>query len=239
MRPYIAMADQNGVLTPGAVPWRSVSGGFFPWQDVFVTPGLTSWLSLFCQFIASFIVSLKVALLATTLHPKTPEKDANWTLTLRTYPALALIGGYILMATYTAIIGLQLKGTSTGLKWDPVSIADFISLFAKCNALKYFEPLELRHETKAKQAMSMDQRFRLGYWVKRSEDSPPEVVYGIGVGFGDSHRGKAFTMFHFGVWRSTGLSHLEQRCRHEPHGRRGEPTMLKVHRLSLWSGRWL
>jgi hypothetical protein len=218
MRPYIAMADQNGVLTPGAVPWRSVSGGFFPWQDVFVTPGLTSWLSLFCQFIASFIVSLKVALLATTLHPKTPEKDANWTLTMRTYPALALIGGYILMATYTAFIGLQLKGKSTGLKWDPVSIADFISLFAKCNALKYFEPLELQHETKAKQAMSMDQRFRLGYWEKRSEDSS-ETVYGIGVGFGDNYRGKNFGKFHFGVLEKHGLSNLEQRCRHEPHGR--------------------
>jgi hypothetical protein len=212
------MADQNGVLTPGAVPWRSVSGGFFPWQDVFVTPGFTSWLSLFCQFIASFIVSLKVALLATTLHLETPEKDANWTLTMRTYPALALIGGYILMATYTAFIGLQLKGKSTGLKWDPVSIADFISLFAKCNALKYFEPLELQHETKAKQAMSMDQRFRLGYWEKRSVDSS-ETVYGIGVGFGDNHRGKNFGKFHFSVLEKHGLSNLEQRCRHEPRGR--------------------
>jgi hypothetical protein len=219
MRPYIAMADQHGVITPGAVPWRSVSGGFFPWQDVFVTPGLTSWLSLFCQFIASFIVSLKVALLATTLHPKTPEKDANWTLTLRVYPALALIGGYILMAAYTALIGLQLRGKSTGLKWDPVSIADFIALFAECNALKYFEPLELRHETKAKQAMSADQRFRLGYWLKQTRASPGEVVYGVGVCFGESHRGKAFRKFHFDALEAAhGPLFLEQRCRHEPHG---------------------
>jgi len=159
-------------------------------------------------------VSLKVALLATTLRPATPDKGANWTLTLRTYPALALIGGYILMATYTAFIGFQLKGKSTGLKWDPVSIADFISLFAKCNALKYFEPLELRHETTAKQAMSMHQRFRLGYWMKRSEGSPPETVYGIGVCFGDSNRGKTFRKFHFGVLEKHRRLHLEQRRRH-------------------------
>ena len=189
MRPYIAMADQKGV-TPGVVPWRSVSGGFFPWQDVFVTPGLTSWYSLLCQFAASFIVSLKVALLATTGHP-----NGTWTLTLRTYPALALICGYMLMATYTALIGFQLRGKSTGLKWDPVSIADFVSLFAQCNALKYFEPLELRHETKAKEAMSTEQYFRIGYWEKHTRekhtrDSPPEVVYGIGVAFGHSHQGE-------------------------------------------------
>src|SRR5436305_9679892 len=165
MRPYIAMSDQKGMLTPGAEPWRSVSGGFFPWQDVFVTPGFASWFSLFCQFIASFVVSLKVALLATTLQPKTLDRDAHWILTMRTYPAIALIGGYLMMAAYTAFIGFKLAGTTTGLKWDPVTIADFIALFAKCNALKYFEPLELRHETTAKQAMSMNARFRLGYWV--------------------------------------------------------------------------
>jgi hypothetical protein len=238
MRPYIAMADQKGVLTPGAVPWQSVSGGFFPWQDVFVTPGFTSWLSLFCQFIASFIVSLKVALLATTLQPKTPDKDANWTLTLRTYPALALIGGYILMATYTAFIGFQLKGKSTGLKWDPVSIADFISLFAKCNALEYFEPLELRHETKAKQAMSMDQRFRLGYWVKHSEDSPSETVYGIGVGFGGNHRGKTFGKFHFGGLEKHRLLHLEQPMPTlSPTVDEASLQCPKVHRINFWSGR--
>jgi hypothetical protein len=157
---------------------------------------------------------MKVALLATELQPKTPDRDAHWILTMRTYPALALIGGYLMMAAYTAFIGFQLKGTSTGLKWDPVSIADFIALFAKCNALKYFEPLELRHETTAKQAMSMNQRFRLGYWVKRSNGSPLETVYGIGVCFGDGDQGKCLRNFHFGVFEKHRRLHLEQRRRH-------------------------
>jgi hypothetical protein len=56
---------------------------------------------------------------------------------------------------------------------------------------------------------SSSTHWRLGYWVKHSEDSPPKTVYGIGVGFGDSHRGKTFRKFHFGVLEKHRLLHLE------------------------------
>ena len=118
------MADQPGKPNPGASPWKSVSGRFFPWQNFFFTPGITSFVALFCQIVASFIVSLKVALLATQMANNT------WTLTVRTWPALILICGYTMMAAFTIYIGVYLKGKSTGLKWDPISIADFASLFS-------------------------------------------------------------------------------------------------------------
>ena len=181
IKPFIAMADQKGKPTPGSIPWKSVSGGFFPWQDIFITPGLTSLLSLTMQFLVSFIVSLKVALLATQIQNDT------WTLTVRTIPAVALVLGYVTMALYTAFITIKLAGMSTGLKWDPVSIADFVALFSKCNATEYFEPLELRHGVSAKDAMSDEQWFRIGYWDKRKtnrDDEVPEIIYGIGVAFG-------------------------------------------------------
>ena len=73
---------------------------------------------------------------------------------------------------------------STGLKWDPVSLADFVSLFAGVNALKCFETLELDHQRAAQGAMDERMRFRLGYWRKYSQDGP--VVYGIGT-VGHSH----------------------------------------------------
>jgi hypothetical protein len=81
------------------------------------------------------------------------------------------------------------KGKSTGLRWDPTSVADYVALFAKCNAMKYFELLELRHERSAKDLISPDQRFRLGYWNKETRDREDptrtikEKVYGIGIGF--------------------------------------------------------
>lgn len=182
IKPFIAMADQNGKPTPGSIPWKSVSGGFFPWQDIFITPGFTSILSLTMQFLVSFVVSLKVALLATQIH------DDAWTLTVRTIPAAVLVVGYFTMACYNVFIAIKLAGKSTGLKWDPVSIADFVALFSKCNAKEYFEPLELRHDFSAKHAMSDEQWFRLGYWDKgrtTNENETPEIVYGVGVAFGE------------------------------------------------------
>jgi hypothetical protein len=70
-----------------------------------------------------------------------------------------------------------------------------VALFAKCNALKYFELLELRHERSARDLISPVQRFRLGYWTKETRDhedptrTVKEKVYGIGIGF-NAEKGK-------------------------------------------------
>ncbi|KAK5040737.1 hypothetical protein LTR13_003038 [Exophiala sideris] len=190
MKPYIAMADQEHLNEEGATAKRSVSGSFFPWQDVFRTPeSPTSYVALVGQIVASFIVSFKVALFAT------PQNTGTWTLTVRTIPARVLIGGYALMAFCNIVILFGLtrwdrygssawsrfrpRQKSTGLKWDPVSLADFVSLFAGVNALKCFEPLELDHERASQGAMDEQTRFRLGYWRKYCQDGP--VVYGIGT----------------------------------------------------------
>jgi hypothetical protein len=186
MVPFVAMADQNGEVNKGAEPWKGVGGAWFPWQDFTTTPG--NWISFFslvCQFGASYIVSLKVALFANT--PPKFDDDLNetyWILTVRVYPAAALILGYIMMIIYTLYISWHFYGKSTGLKWDPVSIADYASLFAHCNALQYFAPLELRHDLRPKHVMAPHRCFRIGYWT-RVRDSPEQtdIVYGIGVKF--------------------------------------------------------
>ena len=123
MTPYVNMADQSGQANRGEIASRSVSGAFFPWQDLTVTKDFTSLVSLVCQILASFIVSLKVALFATL---KTGDAHgSHWTLTVRFYPAMFLIAGHVMMALYTLFVAWRLKGKSTGLRWDPVSIADY------------------------------------------------------------------------------------------------------------------
>jgi hypothetical protein len=185
MVPFVDMADQNNKQNPGSEPWKGVGGAWFPWQNITNTPkNFMSVFSLVCQLIASFIVSLKVALFASTeqFDPKTNEQ--YWILTVRFYPAAALIGGYFLMLVYTLYVAWHFRGKSTGLKWDPVSIADYASLFANCNALRYFAPLELRHHLRPKHVMVKDRRFRLGYWRRvRGNTHERDIVYGIGVGF--------------------------------------------------------
>jgi hypothetical protein len=185
MVPFVSMADQKGEQSTGSRPWKGVGGAWFPWQSFTTTPkSFISLFSLLCQFVASFIVSFKVALFANVEHIDTDMNKAYWILTVRLYPAVVLIAGYILMIIYTVYIFCHFYGRSTGLKWDPVSIADYASLFAHCNGLQYFAPLELRHDLRPKYVMVPNRHFRLGYWT-RVRDNPREedLVYGIGVGF--------------------------------------------------------
>ncbi|KUJ19635.1 uncharacterized protein LY89DRAFT_716177 [Mollisia scopiformis] len=180
MVPFVSMADQKGEENEGSRPWKGVGGAWFPWQSVTTTPwNILSIFSLVCQFVTSFIVSLKVALFASTEHIDPTTNLAYWTLTVRLYPAIILISGYVLMILYTLYIFFHFYGKSTGLKWDPVSIADYASLFAHCNALQYFAPLELRHSLRPRHVMVPHRRFRLGYWVRNSNEN--DLVYGIGV----------------------------------------------------------
>ncbi|EXJ62270.1 hypothetical protein A1O7_02703 [Cladophialophora yegresii CBS 114405] len=178
MKPFIAMADQPGKPSPGQRPSKSVSGAFFPWQDFSVTRGLTSTVSLFCQFMVGFIVSLKVALLASG-----PAQDGGpgWTLTIRVWPAFFLIIGHIVMTAYVLWVACLNAGKSTGLRWDPITIADYCALFAGCNVAGYFSALELLHNRTAKHVLSTNHLFRLGYWKKETPRSRESIVYGIGT----------------------------------------------------------
>jgi len=185
MVPFVDMADQKGLLTRGSEPCKGVGGAWFPWQSFTTTPKSSiSFFSLLCQFSASYIVSLKVALFASTPKFDPDTNEPYWILTVRVYPAAVLILGYILMIIYTLYICCRFRGKSTGLKWDPVSIADYASLFAHCNALQYFAPLELRHDMRPKHVMVPSRCFRLGYWTRvRDNPEQTDTVYGIGVEF--------------------------------------------------------
>jgi hypothetical protein len=181
MKPFIHMSDEGGEASPGEKSTRSVAGAFYPWQDITVSRGFTTILSLFCQLMVGFIVSFKVALLAS--GPATPGNGqiASWTLTVRVWPALFLIFAHVVMALYVLWIALLLRGKSTGLRWDPVTIADYCSLFSQCNVARYFSVLELLHNLKARTVLPTKQVFRLGYWVQSRPGSRPRLVYGIGA----------------------------------------------------------
>ncbi|OAP65115.1 hypothetical protein AYL99_01087 [Fonsecaea erecta] len=185
MKPFVAMADQ-GETRFGQEPSKSVSGAFFPWQDISITRGLTSIISLLCQLMVGFIVSLKVALLASgpaTVEHSGEDATASWTLTLRVWPAIFLIIGHVIMAAYVIWVAYLNRGKSTGLRWDPVTIADYTALFAQCNVAEYFSALELLHDRKAKKVLSTHHLFRLGYWRKNVTGMPgrSRLVYGIGT----------------------------------------------------------
>ena len=183
MTPFTSMADQgHDDLRPrGASASQSVAGEFSRWQSrygFFETP--ISWISvltLFTSTVASFLVPFKASLLAT--H----QVEQGWNTTLRTEPAKYLLAAYSVMTFYTLTVTIWLWHSSTGLRWDSVSIADFAALFGNGNATKYFGGIELAHRKRANQVLrSLDGRFRIGYWqVCRANSEQPEVSYGLGV----------------------------------------------------------
>lgn len=178
MKPFVEMADQPGEPSLGQRPNKTVSGAFFPWQDFSVTRGITSTISLLCQFMVGFIVSLKVALLASG---PAPNEEPGWTLTVRVWPAFFLIIGHVIMAAYVLWVAYLTSGKSTGLRWDPVHIADYCALFARCNVAEYFSELELLHDRSAKRVLATKHLFRLGYWNRAPPGQPEDIVYGIGT----------------------------------------------------------
>jgi hypothetical protein len=79
---------------------------------------------------------------------------------------------------YTTIF---LWNRKTGLKrrWDPVSIADHLSLFGHCNM--NLVGLEFQSKGYAYQHCNDFVRYRLGYWLQRcgNAEHPASYVYGI------------------------------------------------------------
>lgn len=188
MKPFFEMADQKATLTQGATARKSVAGAYFPFQGLFITPPSFIYLFFYAvQFAVTFLVAAKSVLLGTE------QSGSIWKVTIRTSAAIYLIAGYGLMALVNFVIIAWAWSRSTGLKWDPVSLADYFSLFARCNALDSFAMLEyncqngnLRSPWGYRAAALMSGScFRIGYWISRTRNQAhelkSEIVYGIGV----------------------------------------------------------
>ncbi|KAL4778681.1 hypothetical protein BJX76DRAFT_352423 [Aspergillus varians] len=88
----------------------------------------------------------------------------------------ALIAVYGLLAIGLFALMLRFIRTWSGLMWDPVCIADLITLIQRSNVLPDFEYTETA--TDVGEALK-PRRLRLGYW-QLSRGKHPEMFYGIG-----------------------------------------------------------
>ena len=188
MRPYFHMADNNGRLGR-ATSKQSVGGSYFPFQDITLVPISGRW---FCLWLVNVIVTTLVGAKSVLLG--TVQDGMQWKVSVRPGAAVFLIVGYSLMAIVNIAATLAWWGRCTGLKWDPVSLADYAALFARSNSLDCFDKLEhdgSKHSwwdggnRRAWRRIPDHLRFRLGYWKSTARDSSGEVcteiVYGIGT----------------------------------------------------------
>lgn len=95
-----------------------------------------------------------------------------WTWTVVQPISWTLIILYFLMAVAILLLAFRLRNRPTGLKWDPVSLADIFVLLRRSNVAANFEGSEVR-------AISIPSRpASLGYW--QTPNRPDDVFYGIG-----------------------------------------------------------
>ena len=237
MKPFFEMADQKATLTQGATPQKSIAGAYFPFDGLFLTPPSFIYLFLyFVQFVVSFLVAFKSILLGTE------QSGSVWKVTIRTSAAIYLIAAYGLMALVNIVIIIWAWSRSTGLRWDPVSLADYFALFARCNALDSFDELEhdqvigkflfRRNEHGAARLISSQTAscFRIGYWVSRSrtqaQDLKSEIVYGIGILENDKNSMEGIPLPQYQKLTTNSLyfrQHRSEKCISEDYIDRKQP----------------
>ena len=131
------------------------------------------WLSL-------FTVPLQSCLFQTRYYANEVEEAWRWT-SFRPV-AWTLLALYVLLIVALIFVMVRFLLHPTGLKWDPVSIADILVLFHQSNILSDFDGLEV--DTSKKTLSS--KAYKLGYWM--TSNRPNEAFYGIGQDHGPVQR---------------------------------------------------
>ena len=125
---------------------------------------LTSWLALFTIPLQSCLFQTRYYL---------PEGIWRWTAVQPI--AWTLFALYLLLAIGLLSLLARFATGTTGLKWDPISMADILTLFHRANFLSDFERSEIADSPLRQSPLK---HLRLGYWMTSRHTN--EVLYGIG-----------------------------------------------------------
>ncbi|KAF4963897.1 hypothetical protein FSARC_8150 [Fusarium sarcochroum] len=119
------------------------------------------------SFVTSFIVALKASFLLTEYYKMAIV--VTWAV-----ETLIAIYGFLVIFLFCLLISLKWRAI-TGLRWDPVSIADQLALFRHSNFLEEFAGTCFGYTQRILHSMGK-QKLRLGYW-KRG----PHYWHGFGI----------------------------------------------------------
>ena len=122
------------------------------------------WLALFTVPLQSSLFQSRYVL---------PEGVWRWTTVQPV--AWTLFSLYLVIVVALLLLLLRFALYETGLKWDPVSLADIIVVFRQSNILSDFETSEIDPSALSRQRPN---GLRLGYWKSARRDS--ETFYCIG-----------------------------------------------------------
>jgi hypothetical protein len=129
------------------------------------------WAMFWGGLMAAQITGYKAALFSAS-----STSSGTWIITVHNSMAFVIISLYSVVIVLTVMTLIRMTTNKTGLRWDPITIADQLALFHGSNILGVFRELEQYHNEKAFDLLA-EHSFRLGYW-KRPNDT---IWYGIGA----------------------------------------------------------
>jgi hypothetical protein len=166
--PYTMMAMDNAASRGNALYIGAFPRSFlYPKWDGPLSLDISNsffWLSVFTIPLQSCLFSVVMI-------------NGEWRWTTVQGIAWTLVGIYFLMLIATVMTGLFFYRRTTGLMWDPRSLADIVSLLPRSNCLREYPGTDVMRnleDIRHKLALRSD---RLGYW--RTPDNQG-VFYGIG-----------------------------------------------------------
>ncbi|KAK1845224.1 phosphoribosylaminoimidazole-succinocarboxamide synthase [Colletotrichum chrysophilum] len=155
--PFILCARKNGALASD-----TILGSYFPSPTISSASKSTprNWLLLLAHIVywpSYAVIGLKSAILY--------EDYTEPGLFVNLWACYTLLAFYSIIQTYLLILILYFwKTPTTGLRWDPVSIADVLSLFRHSDFLNKFEGSSIANRQSINSELG-DLRIRLGYWT--------------------------------------------------------------------------
>ncbi|KAH7342525.1 hypothetical protein BKA65DRAFT_537778 [Rhexocercosporidium sp. MPI-PUGE-AT-0058] len=161
--PFILCASPSG-----ATAGKTILREYFPdpsMTDAFQTKSFILSFAWILFIIGSFILGFKASLLNTDLADGYREAIvATWAL----YP-LICIYTFVALFMVAVIVKMELA-SSTGLRWDPVSLADHLVLFRHSNFLRFFEGTDMATRDSMHEILK-GLPLRLGYWIRTDGDA--------------------------------------------------------------------
>ena len=181
--PFIRLSSENNT------PNSTVLYDFGILRTKFILPDLSFFrhqepllgLSSLIFWLGLFTVPLQTCLFQTRYY--TPEGKWRWTTTIPVAYTLVALYVFLILALICVVIRISSR-RETGLKWDPVSLADMIVLFQRANFLSDFDRLEIGKHHRSPYLIA--KHLRLGYWRTSRRES--EAFYGIGEGYSRTQR---------------------------------------------------
>jgi hypothetical protein len=171
MTPYISMASP--LDTPQDEKHRrlarTLEATYTDTSALFTPARNRHWL-YFLGYLSNFILTITMVPLKASLIQLSPD-STGWVIVILPGVAYTLMAMYGWLVFCSLAILIRLYNRETGLKWDPVSLADQMALVQSSNCLAMYQGLEYLQRMECTKALRERSpgygALRLGYWQHR------------------------------------------------------------------------